>query len=50
MYEASLKENLSDSGLLRAFKNKRIEKWDYGNVLASAMRESKLEGDLKSTL
>ncbi|RXF70109.1 hypothetical protein EKH83_09500 [Arcticibacter tournemirensis] len=44
MYEASLKEKLSDSGLLRAFKNRQFEKWDYENVLATAMRESKLEG------
>ena len=47
MYEASLKEKLSDSGLLRAFKNRQFEKWDYENVLATAMRESKLEGKLE---
>lgn len=44
MYEASLKEKLSDSGLLRAFENRQFEKWDYENVLASAMRE---EGEKK---
>ncbi|TQM48503.1 putative transposase/invertase (TIGR01784 family) [Arcticibacter tournemirensis] len=51
MSEANIKDKPSDDDFFtRAFGNIPFAKWDYENVLATAMRESKLEGKLEGRL
>ena len=44
MYNDSLKYKLSDSDLLRAFKKRQFEKWDYENTIETAMKEGEQRG------
>ena len=46
MYNDSLKYKLSDSDLLRAFKKRQFEKWDYENTIETAMKEGEQRGKL----